>query len=126
MREFARRLGIWCARCQYFLNIGQVLASPKQFAIDKEARHAEYAGRFGGVADCIVLAPAFGRQIIVETSYVHADLSKRRGNGLRIFNVELTSPKAFENQIMVSRILSRRNRHALGEAPRLGALSRLP
>src|SRR6202034_1993893 len=90
-----------------FTDVGQMLAAPEQFALDQEARHAEYAGRLRSIVDRFVFAAAFIRQIRVEAGHVRAGFGERRGDHLAIFEVKLTSPEALENPIMVGAELSR-------------------
>jgi hypothetical protein len=67
---------LWCRqnrivvtqRRQFLLDIGQVFTSPKEFAVDDEARHAKDAGGFRRLADRIVFKPAGTRQITAKTA----------------------------------------------------------
>ena len=71
---------------------------PKKFALDNEAGDAKYAGGFGGLTDRVVFNPAFTCQITAETSRVRIDFREDCGNRCGVFNVKLTSPKAFKTR----------------------------
>ncbi len=51
-----------------------MFTSPKKFALDNETGHAEYAGSFRGLSDCIEFYPSRTSQESAETSLVGMDL----------------------------------------------------
>jgi hypothetical protein len=79
-----------------------VKTAPPTSQTDASGGDAKYAGGFCGLTDRVVFNPAFTCHITAETSPVRIDFKEHRGNRCRVFNVKLTSPKAFKNPVVVS------------------------
>jgi hypothetical protein len=89
-------------RRQRLPDVRQVLASPKEFAVDEEGRHAEDAGRFRRRADRVVFAPAIAGEKVVETRRVRAGLGQHRRDHSRVLDIEFAPPEAFEHPLVAA------------------------
>src|SRR6516162_17357 len=83
-------------------DVGQVLATPEQLAIDDKTRHPEDAVRLGGMANLLQLRPPLPRQIGREARAIGTGLFEHRTDHTRVLDVELALPKTLESQIVIA------------------------